>query len=199
MSNVNEDGIVTPDEENTLDPEVWSAAMADSISQGLGVRVKKQETRVSLRATTPIPFDVESAAPEDAYMRVPLTVGGVTGIRAPNPDYAGGNHADGVTIVGDVATIVTDGLYSISGQLTTRPGTFATHSWDFFGTINGETFGLPSYGATSSLAYTAGYVFDTRYLVAGDYIELYCGVGTDHIGGFTVQDALLSITLNYAT
>ncbi len=198
MANVTASGIITPDEGNSLDPEVWSAAMAESIEQGIVVRLAKQEKRVSLRATTPVPFDVTSASASVPYTRIPLSVAGPTGSRAPEPDFAGGNHTDGLTIVGGIVTILTDGLYTLSGQCTFTTITFPPHSWDFYGTINGSIFGLPDYGTTGP-AYAGGRVSDTRYLVAGDDIELYCGVGTDHIGSIRVQDAMLSISLVYAT
>jgi len=200
MGNTNADGIWTPDEDDTHEPDVWSQMMADSISQGLGKRMKLQETRVSLRATTPEPFMVVSTAPGDAYATVPLTVGGVTGSRAPDPDYAGGNHVNGIDIVGNHAVIVTPGLYSISGQISVLAyDGYAPHSFDFYGTINGSIFGLPGYGATNNLSYVGSFVADTRYLAKGDTVGLTIGVGTDHIGGFRVQDALLALSMQYAT
>jgi hypothetical protein len=197
MSNVNADGIATPDEDNTLDPEVWSAAMADSISEGIGLRLKKQETRVSLRATTPEPFTITAADPSGAYMTIPLTVGGVTNSRAPEPDFAEGNHAEGIEIEGNRAKILTDGLYTLTGQCTfVKVDT--PHSWDFFGSINGVPLGLPDYGTTGE-AFAGGRISDTRYLTAGDIIDLTCGLGTDHVGSLKVQDALLQVILHYAT
>lgn len=197
MGNTNIDGIWTPDEEDTLEPDVWSAMMGDSISQGLGARMKLQETRVSLRATTSVPFLVTGTNLADAYLQIPLTIAANTGVRAPDPDYSGGNHATGILIEGNYAKIVTPGLYSISGQLTVRPGA-AVHSWDFFGRVNGDVFGLPDYGTTSELAWTGGRVSDVRFLAKDDMIELICGVGTDHVGTFWVQDALLTVSLHYA-
>lgn len=199
MGNTTKSGIWTPDEDDKMAPDVWSATMSQSIENGIGLRLEKQETRVSLRATTPVPFDVTATGSVNAYVTVPLTVGGVTGSRAPEPDFAGGNHAQGVTIAGNIATIVTDGLYTLAGQCTlTVAGGHAPHSWDFYGTINGGIFGLPDYG-TTGLAFAGGRVNDTRYLVAGDQIALVCGVGTDHVGGFRVQDAMLAISMVYAT
>jgi len=197
MGNVTKSGIWSPDEDDNLDPEVNMAVQNQSIEDGLGVRMEKQEARVSLRATTPEPFTVTSTGIGDAYKRIPLTVSGWTGSRAPEPDFATGNHALGIDIAGDIATIRTDGLYSITGQCSfVQLG--APHSWDFYGTINGSMFGLPDYGSTGA-SFAGGRVSDTRYLVAGDTIALTCGVGTDHVGSFRVQDALLQIAMHYAT
>jgi len=200
MGNVNAAGIWTPDADDNLDPEVWSAAMGGSIMNGLGDRMNKQEAKVSLRAWTPVPFDVISTGLGDAYKTVPLDVSGYNGVRSPDPDFNTGNHAEGITIAGNVATVVTSGLYSITGQISiiNGPG-YANHSWDFYGTINGAIFGLPAYGATNGLSYTGGTVADTRYLIAGDTVGLTVGVGTDHIGGLQIRDAILAMSMAYAT
>jgi len=197
----NKDGIVTPDEENTLDPEVYLAAMADSISQGLGERMKLQEQRVSLRATTPVPYDVHSTDGNDgtgAYPIVPLGISGNVGARGIEPDFSAGNHANGVIMEGNYAKIVTPGLYTLIGQVTIYNGGYPDNAWDFIGQVNGQVFGLPTYGATNSISFTYGFVSDTRYLAKNDMVSLTAGLGTDHIGGFRVQDALLTVSMLYA-
>jgi hypothetical protein len=193
MPNVNRDGIVTPDEESPRDPDIWSAIMADSISSGIGERLARQEERVSLRATTPVPFTVT-----DGYLRVPLKITTVP-VRAPNPDYSAGNHADGIDISGDVATIVTPGMYTIYAQATLTPTESGqTHSWDFWCQVNGQAIGLPAYGTTTVNSWVQGFCADTRVLAAGDDIECIVGVGTDHIGTIAVQDVLLTVVMQYA-
>jgi len=197
MGNTNADGIWTPDEDDTMEPEVWSAMMGDSISGGLGKRMKLQETQVSLRASAPDPFTVTATGGGDAYLQVPLTVGGPTGSRAPDPDYATGNHANGIEIAGNFAKIVTPGLYTITGQASfTSIG--GDHSWDFFGKVNGDVFGLPDYGVTSTLSFVGGRISDTRVLAKDDMISLTVGVGTDHVGSIRIQDCLLTIAMHYA-
>lgn len=198
MGNTNADGIWTPDEDDTMEADVWSAQMAESISQGLGKRMALQETRVSLRATTPVPFNVSQAGGSAEYTQVPITIAFDTGVRFPNPDFSNGNHANGILIEGNYAKIVTPGLYTITGQCTFTPGAGAEHSWDFLGQVNGQTFGLPDYGVTSSLSWTGGHVQDTRFLAKDDLIDLQVSVGTDHDGQFDVQDALLTIAMHYA-
>lgn len=197
MGSTNDSGIWTPDEDDVMDPDVWSKQMGESIHQGLGKRMLLQEERISLRATTPIPFDVDSPTPDTAYMQVPLTIASNTGIRAPEPDYSGGNHADGILLEGDYAKIVTPGLYTISGRVTLIPKG-DPHSWDFYGSASGTLLGLPDYGVTSLLSYVGGAFSDTRFLAEGDMISLTVGVGTDHIGSLRVQDALLTVALLYA-
>lgn len=200
MGNTNSDGIWTPDEEDTLEPDVYLGMMAESISQGLGKRMKLQETRVSLRATTPVPFDVVSLVNDaNAYRQVPLEISGNVGARGAEPDFSAGNHANGILIQGNYAKIVTPGLYTIIGQITILNGVgHANHSWDFYGSINGGYMGLPTYGATNGLSFTYGLVSDTRFLAKDDVISLTVGVGTDHVGAFRVQDALLTVSMQYA-
>jgi len=192
MGNTNADGIWSPDEDDTHEIEVLLAMMADSISGGLGKRMALQETQVSLRATAPDPFVVT-----DGYQQVPLTVGGVTNSRFPDPDFASGNHANGIEIEGNFAKIVTPGLYTITGAASFRPEG-GEHSFDFYGTVNGSIFGLPDYGVTSNLSYVGGRVADTRVLAKGDMIALTVGVGTDHVGSIKIQDALLTLAMHYA-
>lgn len=199
MGNTNSDGIWTPDEDDRMEPEVWSAAMGKSISQGLGKRMKLQETRVSLRATTPVPFDVDSRSGGQAYVQVPLGISFNSGVRGAEPDYSGGNHASGILIEGNYAKIITPGLYTIIGQISILNGAgHPNHSWDFFGSVGGTMIGLPTYGATNGISYTFGQVSDTRFLAKDDMISLTVGVGTDHVGAFRVQDSLLTLAMQYA-
>lgn len=203
MGNTNIDGIWTPDEDDTMEPDVWSPMMAESISQGLGKRMKLQETRVSLRATTPVPFNVDSRTGGPAYVQVPIAIASDAGVRAPEPDFSAGNHANGILIEGGYAKIVTPGLYTIIGQITIHSnavggGTFPNHSWDFYGSVGSSLIGLPTYGATNGISFTYGVVSDTRFLAKDDMVSLTVGVGTDHVGAFAVQDALLTIAMQYA-
>lgn len=199
MGNTNIDGIWTPDEDDSHELDVVLPMMAESISQGLGKRMDLQETQTSLRATTPDPFTITSTGPTDpnCYKQIPLTVGGWTGSRAPNPDFAPGNHANGIEIEGNFAKIVTPGLYTLTGQVSMTQY-LAAHSFDFFGSVNGQIFGLPDYGVTNGGSYVGGHVSDTRVLAKGDMISLTIGVGTDHIGSIGIQDALLTIAMHYA-
>lgn len=199
MGQTNSDGIWTPDEDDNMEPDVYLQMMGESISQGLGKRMTLQETRVSLRATAPVPFDVVSESAATPYTRVPLEIAANTGIRDPEPDYSGGNHAEGILIEGNYAKIVTPGLYTIIGQVTIHNGSgAANHSWDFYGLVGNQVIGLPTYGATNGVSYTSGIVSDTKFLAKDDMISLMVGVGTDHIGAFTVQDALLTVSMQYA-
>lgn len=198
MGNTNADGIWTPDEDDTMEPDVYLPMMAESISQGLGKRMALQETRVSLRATAPDTFTVTGTGGTTGSMQVPLSIAGVTNSRSPDPDFAGGNHAEGILMEGGWAKIVTPGLYTLTGQVSLLPSGGAEHAWDFWGTVNGGIFGLPDYGTTSMQSYVGGRVSDTRVLAKDDMIALTVSVGTDHVGAVFVQDCLLTIAMHYA-
>lgn len=99
MSNVTASGIVTPDEGNTLDPEVWSAAMAASIEEGIGVRLTAQEQAIGLKAGI-----------------APLTrVKFEEGVVAPFEITAGtGSFVQGMTLEGGYASVTVAGMYFIT-------------------------------------------------------------------------------------
>jgi hypothetical protein len=99
MGNVNSDGIWTPDEEDNLDPEVWSAAMADSISEGIGVRLTKQETAIGLKAGIPVATTMTDASGVIAPYQI------VSGLEC---------FTQGMTLEGGVVTVTVAGMYFIS-------------------------------------------------------------------------------------
>lgn len=198
MGTTNSDGMWAPDEDDTMEADVWAPMMRDSISQGLGKRMKLQETRVSLRATTPVPFNVDSRSGGQAYVQVPLEIAGGSSTRFPEPDFSGGNHASGILMEGGYAKIVTPGLYTILGQATITGGGFPIHGWDFYGAVGGTLIGLPAYGTTTATGFTSGIVSDTRFLAKDDMISLTVGIGTDHVGAVRVQDCLLTVAMQYA-
>jgi hypothetical protein len=99
MGNVNTDGIWTPDESDNLDPEVWSAAMGDSISQGIGLRLANQE--LDLGVSLNVAEGNHAPVAMDVTTTVPFTV-------------CPGGFATGMTVAGGVVTIEQDGLYFLS-------------------------------------------------------------------------------------
>lgn len=99
MSNVTASGIVTPDEGNTLDPEVYLAAMAESIEEGIGERLNKQEQAIGLAAG----------------IAIGTTVGFAPGIIAPYEILTGEEcFTQGMTLEGGIVTLTVPGMYFIS-------------------------------------------------------------------------------------
>lgn len=107
MAITNVDGIVTPDEGTTADPTVYLAAMADSISQGIGERVTRQEQAIGLKASIA------------AGVRVKYN----SGIIAPFGIHADGtsNFIQGMELNGGVVTITAPGMYLISASAALNP------------------------------------------------------------------------------
>jgi hypothetical protein len=99
MGNVNADGIWTPDEGDNLDPEVWSAAMGDSIMNGIGERVTRQEQAIGLKAgiapLTRVKFENDLIAPFE-----------ITG--------SNGSFVQGMELVGGIAEVSVAGMYFIT-------------------------------------------------------------------------------------
>ena len=101
-------GIWTPDEDEAVDPEVWSAGMAQSIEDGLGVRMTAQEAVVGLKASISTLTYVQNIQPFIA----PFTTG-------EEEDFV-----TGMEFTGGVATIITPGIYGISACATLDPVRF---------------------------------------------------------------------------
>lgn len=100
MGNVNASDIWTPDESDNLDPEVWSSAMADSIHNGIGVRLNRQEQAIGLKAIIP-----------------PGTTLGPTATIAPyqitNSEIS---FTQGLELNGGIATVSVAGMYLIAAS-----------------------------------------------------------------------------------
>lgn len=108
MAITNADGIVTPDEDNTNDPEVYLAAMADSISEGIGKRIAAQEAVVGLKSSLDGLTYVQNVQPFIA----PYTLAEPT------------DFVEGLEFSGGVATVITPGIYSVSACATIDPVRF---------------------------------------------------------------------------
>jgi hypothetical protein len=104
----NEDGIVTPDEKTKMNPIAYLAAMADSISQGIGKRIAAQEAIVGLKA---------SVAGLNYVQNVQPTI-------APFELTEPTDFVEGMEFAGGVATIITPGIYSVSACATLDPVRF---------------------------------------------------------------------------
>src|SRR5437867_3140208 len=105
MANVNADGIATPDDANAVDPSIWSAAMADSISNGIGQRLAKQEAKAGAKVSISEPMNITLAG-------VTFPVGVSTAY-----EYSYGNYITDLGLGGGVLHINTGGLYFIIGSV----------------------------------------------------------------------------------
>lgn len=184
MGNVNVDGIWTPDEEDTLEPDVWSQQMGESISQGLGLRVKKQETRAGLRATIRNTFDLTG------YMTLPITVN-------KSFRYSELNFIQNLELTQGVIKIKTSGLYFISGSLTMTFGV-AGVPIDFSIGVNGQVLSVTPF-ETSATSWTGGTLTNIVYLTAGDTVYLRAGIGAERGDTVGVEAVYANMAMLYAT
>ena len=99
MGNVNDSGIWSPDEDDNLDPEVWSAQMADSIHNGIGTRMNRQEQAIGLKAG----IVASSTVNDDSGQIAPYEI-------LPSLQC----FTQGLTLDGGVATVSVPGMYFVS-------------------------------------------------------------------------------------
>jgi len=96
------DLIWTPDENDPAEPDVYLKTMAQSIEDGVGDRLRVQELAIGLKA---------GFASVPAALTSTMTVAPVT-INSSN-----GSFKQGLDISGGVVTVVTPGMYLVSGSL----------------------------------------------------------------------------------
>jgi hypothetical protein len=179
MGNVNADGIWTPDEEDNLDPEVWSAVMADSISEGLGVRMANQEKKAGLKATA-LPTDWNFSG---NFNIVPLTIGGGT------------DYLTEVEFTGGVATVTVPGLYTIDASITMNFGPDVPIDVTLMYNSAFEDYYALKTNATS---YQTAPISTSLHLLEGDSIYIAVGVGNSQPDVAIMKYAKLSLVLQYA-
>lgn len=116
MGNINAAGIWTPDETDNIDPDVWSAAMADSIMNGIGARLSRQELFEGCYLNIQDPHTLTAGDP--GYQQVPLPF-----IIGQNVNYV---HGD-MTLDAGVITVKHDGLYSVNATISAYIGDQSTY------------------------------------------------------------------------
>jgi len=116
MGNITASGIWTPDEGDNLDPEVWSAAMAASIENGIGVRLAAQERFEGCYLNIQDPHNLPAGVPGMSQTPLPFLVGQPV-------NYINGD----MTLAGGVVTVKHDGLYSVNGTIAAYIGDAATY------------------------------------------------------------------------
>lgn len=116
MGNVNAAGIWTPDETDNLNPEVWSAAMADSIMNGIGERLSRQERFEGAYLNIQDPHTLPAGPFNQAQVPLPFIVGQPV-------NYIQGD----MTMSGGIITVKHDGLYSVNGSIAAYIGDSSTY------------------------------------------------------------------------
>jgi hypothetical protein len=185
MGNTTASGIWTPDEHDNLDPEVWSAAMASSIEDGIGGRLAKQEQRVGAK----ISIDAATTVPSTGII-FPLVVAG------NGYAYSFGNFMTGMTLAGGVLSVTTPGLYLLISSIICDFVADRT-PMDMIIAVNGQPATSESL-ETSPTTWASKSMITSEYLNAGDTVYLTAqSHGTTDV--LPVRGANLNAVMLYAT
>lgn len=185
MGFVNDDAIWTPDEDDTLEPDVWSKQMAESISQGLGVRMAKQETFAGVATSVTPTFDITGS-------------GSITdtGIVLPVKNTGYRNYVDNMDLAGGVVTVRVAGLYLIVLTCTADFGPGVPLDLSLYIGTAADVF-QPF--VTSPDAYANATITSALMLDVGDTIYGRLRVGAGRSDTAHIRGANLRVTLLYAT
>lgn len=153
MGNVTSDLLIwTPDENDTAEPDVYLATMSASMEDGLGARLRKQESFIGVNLSQTANFTADGT-----IRTVPF---------AAVNTY---NYNEGMTVTGGQVTVPMDGFYTVTivanylGANTT-PGRINTYLY-----LNGTSIQFSStYGNTVTTRYSNASIASTYKLVAGD-------------------------------
>lgn len=185
MGNVNADGIWTPDEGDNLDPEVWSATMGDSIMNGIGERLNKQEAKSGAKVSISAPMNITLAG-----VTFPVTVS--TGY-----EYSYQNYIEDMTLTAGTLQVVTSGLYLIIGSVIcdfVAAGTPVNLSLN----VNAENV-ISEALETSPTTWASKTLTTTAFLIAGDSVYFRGQTAAGIAADIPVRGANLNVTILYAT
>lgn len=157
MGNTTSDLLIwTPDDQDTGEPDVYLATMAQSIEDGTGARLRKLESSIACN------LSLNSALVADTTVRqVAVSV---------SKTY---NFNDGMTVSGGSVTVPVAGTYSVQALVNylgvnSTPGRMNTYLY-----LNGVSVAFAStYGNTNTLRYATTAIPATFKCVAGDTFAL---------------------------
>lgn len=163
MPNVNADGIVTPDEDDLLDPATYLAAMADSISSGIGTRLAAQEKQIGLKASLPPTYQL-NAWPTPGPAILPFGIMADAGATYPHT----ANYIQGTAIsAGGAVTIQTEGVYQVQASVGIEKATGRTVAIGVC--INGDVF-ISAEANSDPNFYANAYCGSSVLLMANDIV-----------------------------
>lgn len=146
--------IWTPDDENAVEPDVYLSQMANSIEEGMGKRVLKQEQQAYLRT----------------QINGPITLDDHDLVRVPIYKVDG----EGINLNANIVEIVTDGLYFLAPTIETS---FANnHAIDYVLRLNGDAL-EERHAVTSTKAFTSMNITIVSPLFQGDKLWLEARIG----------------------
>lgn len=157
MGNITSDLLIwTPDENDTAEPDVYLATMAQSLEDGVGARLRKQESFIGCNLGLSTSF-----AAGGTIAQVPF------GVVHP------WNFNEGMTVSGGQVTVPMNGIYTVQlvanylGANTTA-GRINTYLY-----LNGSSIQFSStYGNTATNRYSNAGIASAFKLVAGDDLTI---------------------------
>ena len=169
MGNVTSDLLVwTPDEDDLAEPDVYLATMAASMEDGLGSRLRKQESFIGCNLSLASNF-----------------AAGGTIVQVPFAIVNSYNFNEGMTVSGGQVTVPMNGIYTVQvvanylGANAT-PGRINTYLY-----LNGTSILYAStYGNTATNRYSNASIANSYKLVAGDDLTVRISSG-DAISNLT--------------
>lgn len=177
MGNVTSDLLIwTPDENDTAEPDIYLATMAQSLEDGAGERLRKQESFIGVN------LSVSGAFTADGTIRqIPFAV------------VNSYNYNEGMTVSGGQVTVPMDGIYTVQvvanylGANTTA-GRINTYLY-----LNGTSIQFSStYGNTSTNRYSNASIASSYKLVAGDDLTVRT---SSYDSNSTLQGSNFSVVL----
>lgn len=177
MGNVTADlQIWTPDEADLGEPDVYLATVAQSIEDGAGARLRKQEAFIGVNLSLPSAFTADST-----IRQLPFAV---------TNSY---NFNEDMTVSGGSVTVPMAGIYTVYVNMnflgaTTTPGRINTYLY-----LNGVSVQFCStYGNVVTTRYSNANIANAYKLAAGDVLSVRAA---SFDANSNVQGASFAVTL----
>jgi hypothetical protein len=157
MGNVTSDLLIwTPDELDTAEPDVYLATMAQSLEDGVGARLRKQESFIGCNLGTSTSFTADTT-----IRQVPFGI------------VHAWNYNEGMTVSGGLVTVPMDGIYTVQVVanflgVNTTPGRINTYLFKGSSSIQFSS----TYGNTATSRYANASIANSYKLVAGDSLSV---------------------------
>lgn len=169
MGNTTTDLLIwTPDENDLAEPDVYLSTMAQSLEDGVGDRLRTQELAIGLKA---------------GYTSAP-TLSSTMAIANVTINTANGSFKQGLDIAGGVVTVITPGMYLISGSLGVS--NVAGHTAEIQLRKGSTQLAVDSQKSDASF-FQAAKCNTVVNCVAGDTLTMWVG---DALGGASVSSNL---------
>jgi hypothetical protein len=156
MGNVTSDLLIwTPDQDDLGDPDIYLATMAQSLEDGTGERLRKQEQFIGCN------LGVSAFTADGTIKQVPFA------------NINSWNYNLGMTVSGGAVTVPVDGIYTVQVNAnylgaTTTPGRINTYLYLGGGSVQFSS----TYGNTATSRYSNASIATSLKLTAGNVLSV---------------------------